>query len=392
MANLSLKTPLARSASIKFHSIRNISSPEDLAAGRTVYSGQLPITAIVDLPSHENVRSYLVDAEGKQRRSPTQVHLAIRETLRERPSSFSVLNGGIVLVAKSSKVDEHERTLQLTDVSIINGSQTQGEVRNYLSGGGSEDVHIKFELIVTDDEDLVADISIARNFQNNVQLLSISGRKGELDELEAEMVKADPSMRLQKSESERPNDENDLLPTEKLLQVIAALLPPELWWKQGDCNKSYTYSAKATCLKDFRRVHDAAKGEGEDADETLKKVYQYYLDIAPAAWKLYKKWKSHQGFQGTGLRSIERDGREIIEVPDGIIFPILASLSQFVTYSKDSWQLSQPTELSDEELIHAAKRTYQEIARSKPELMGKMKPCYSALEQITSIYKKLLKK
>ena len=52
MAKLSLKTPLARSASIKFHSIRNISSPEDLAAGRTVYSGQLPITAIVDLPSH----------------------------------------------------------------------------------------------------------------------------------------------------------------------------------------------------------------------------------------------------------------------------------------------------------------------------------------------------
>lgn len=357
-----------------------------------MYSGQLPISAIIDLPSHENVRSYLVDAEGKQRRSPTQVHLAIRETLRERPSSFSVLNGGIVLVAKSSKADEQTRMLHLTDVSIINGSQTQGEVKNYLSSGGSEDVHIKFELIVTDDEDLVADISIARNFQNDVQLLSISGRKGELDELEASMVKADKAMRLQKSESQRPSDENDLLPTEKLLQVIAALLPPELWWKQGDYNKSYTYSAKATCLKDFRKVHDAAKGEGEEADESLKNVYQYYLDIAPVAWKLYKKWKSHQGFQGTGLRSIERDGREIIEVPDGIIFPILASLSQFVTHSNGSWHLSQPHELSDEELIHAAKRTYQEIARSKPELMGKMKPCYSALEQITSIYKRLLKK
>lgn len=386
MAKLSLTKPSSHPAIIPFHSIRNISSPEDLAEGRSVYAGQMPISAIVNLPSHENVRSYLVDAEGKQRRSPTQVHLAIRDTLKNRPDSFSVLNGGVVLVATSSKVDEQKRQLQVEGVSIINGSQTQGEIRNYLNGGGSADIHVKFELIVTDDEDLVADISIARNFQNDVQLLSISGRKGELDALEDAMRAASPSVRLQKSESQRPNDENELLPTEKLLQVIAALLPPELWWKQGEYNKTYTYSAKATCLKDFRKVHDGA----EDGDERLAGVYRFYLDIAPSAWTEYLKWKSHQGFQGTGLRSIERDGREIVEVPDGIVFPILASLSQFVTCRTGKWTLAQPSQLTDDELIQAAKRAYQEIARSKPELMGKMKPCYSALDQITAIYKRLL--
>ena len=386
MAKLSLTKSSSQAATIAFYSIRNISSPEDLAEGRSVYAGQMPISAVVNLPSHENVRSYLVEAEGKQRRSPTQVHLAIRDTLKNRPDSFSVLNGGIVLVAKSSKVDEQKRQLQVEDVSIINGSQTQGEIRNYLNGGGNDDIHVKFELIVTDDEDLVADISIARNFQNDVQLLSISGRKGELDALEDAMRGASPNVRLQKSESQRPNDDNELLPTEKLLQVIAALLPPELWWKQGEYNKTYTYSAKATCLKDFRKVHD-----GAEADEQLAGVYQFYLDIAPSAWDEYLKWKSHQGFQGTGLRSIERDGREIVEVPDGIVFPILASLSQFVTRKKDKWILAQPSQLSDDELIQAAKRAYQEIARSKPELMGKMKPCYSALDQITAIYKRLLK-
>ena len=170
MAKLSLTKSSSQAATIAFHSIRNISSPEDLAEGRSVYAGQMPISAIVNLPSHENVRSYLVDAEGKQRRSPTQVHLAIRDTLRNRPDSFSVLNGGIVLVAKSSKVDEQRRQLQVEDVSIINGSQTQGEIRNYLNSGGNDDIHVKFELIVTDDEDLVAEVFGGRRAEREVGL------------------------------------------------------------------------------------------------------------------------------------------------------------------------------------------------------------------------------
>lgn len=379
-----------KAISIPFHSIRNISSPEDQQQGRAVYMGQLPIASIVDLPSHENVRGYLVEAEGKQRKTPTQVHLAIRETLNEKPSDFSVLNGGVVIVARKSVIDEKSRHLQMTGASIINGSQTQGEIKQYISSGGDgHATHIKFELIVTSDDDLIANISIARNFQNDVQFLSISGRKGELDELETAIQTLNPEIRLQKSESQRPNGDNDFVQTEKLLQVIAALLPPELWWKQGECNKAYTYSAKATCLKDFRKIFDGNR----ENEASMVDVYKYYLDIAPVAWKTYQKWKHHQGFQGTGLRSIERDGKEIVDVPDGIVFPILAALSQFVVMkTKGNWKLEQPKELTDSELIQAAKRAYQEIAKSKPEIMGKTKPCYSALEQITSIYKKLLQK
>ena len=294
---------------------------------------------------------------------------------------------GHPVTVQAGTVDEKTRTLTMIAVSIINGSQTQGEVQKYIDSGGDGDAaHIKFELIVIDDNDLVADISIARNFQNDVQLLSIAGRKGELDELERSLQKLDSELRLQKSESQRPNGENDVIQTEKLLQVIAALLPPSLWWKQGDCNKTYTYSAKATCLKDFRKIHDGS----QDNASPFKAVYEYYLDIAPVAWKTYLRWKSHQGFQGTGLRSIERDGREIVDVPDGIIFPILASLSTFVVKTSDGWVLKQPPQLADEKLIGVAKQAYQEIAKHKPEIMGKTKACYSQLETITSIYKELL--
>ena len=309
---------------VPFHSIRNISCPEDLQSKRAVYTGQMPITSIVNLSTHENVRGYLVESEGKQRRTRTQVHQAIRETLREKPADFAVLNGGVVIVAKRSEIDEKTRKLRLIDASIINGSQTQGEVRDFIEkGGDASQIHIKFELIVTDDEDLVADISIARNFQNDVQLLSIAGRKGELDELEKALKNARPKLRLSMSESQKPNDENDLIATEKVLQVLAALMPAELWWKSSECVKTYTYSAKATCLKDFRVIFEGARGEEIDPD--MEDVYQYYLDMVGTAWALYEKWKSHQGFKGTGLRSIERDGGEIVEVPDGIIFPILAA-------------------------------------------------------------------
>ncbi|MBM3342445.1 MAG: hypothetical protein FJY56_10105 [Betaproteobacteria bacterium] len=378
-----------RSLTLSIHSIRNITSPEDKADNRQVFSGQIPLAEILRLPTHENVRGYLVEAEGKQRRASTQVHRAIRETLKEQPSRFSVLNSGVVIVAQKTVLDSEKRSITLTFPSIINGSQTQGVVRDFVDAGNTvDDIHAKFELIVCDDEDLIADISIARNFQNDVQLISIAGKKGELDELEGAIQKAHPTLRLQKSETQRPADDNDYVHTEKLLQVIAALLPPELWWKVSEYNKTYTYSAKATCLKDFRTIYDGAR---EEDNPELKQVYEFYLSVAPQAYDLYRKWKEHQGFQGTGLRSIERDGREVFEVPDGIVFPILASLAQFAVRRRGHWTINQPESLDDVELIQTAKRAYQEIAKSKPEIMGKNKACYTALDQITAIYKKLLK-
>ncbi len=376
---------------VPFFSIRNISSPEDTANDRTVHAGQIPVDAVIGFPTDENVRGYLVDAEGKKRKASTQVHRAIKETLKERPDVFSVLNGGIVLVAKRVEIEEKTKMLKLYSPSIINGSQTQGVIRDFLKQ--YPDVpkpHVKFELIVTDDENLTADISIARNLQNNVALLSVTGRRGYLDELDTRVQAATP-FRLQKSETQLPADDNEIYSTEKLLQVIAALLPAELWWKTGEVSKVYTYSAKAICLKDFETIYKAAKTPEASLEDPqkLKEVYQFYLDSAVQAIELYDKWKSHKGFKGTGIRSIERDRDEIVDVPDGIIFPILASLSEFAVRTSDGWQINPPSALNENELIHAAKSAYQEIARSKPEIMGKSKACYSQIQQITAIYKKL---
>ena len=72
------------------------------------------------------MREYLVDAKGKQKRKPTLVHQAIRKTLHDRPDEFSILNGGMVIVARGATVDDKERLMHLDRPSIINGFSDPG--------------------------------------------------------------------------------------------------------------------------------------------------------------------------------------------------------------------------------------------------------------------------
>jgi hypothetical protein len=371
---------------LSYHNCRNISSPEDSAAGRKVYSGTAPARSVLELEDNENVREYLVEAKGKQRKSPTLVHQAIRKTLESNTELFSILNGGIVIVARDAEVDDKNKVLTLLKPSIINGSQTQGELRRFFAKTFNEDYlepSIRFEIIVTDDDDLIADISIARNFQNDVRALSIAGRRGQLDELERRLQARFPGVELQKSESDQ-NDTDGSLDTEKLIQVTFALLPAEIMKKFGaqadPDNKVFSYSQKTRCLKLFQRMVDVPE---------YREIYQCFLDIAPIAWELYVKWKAHQGFVGTGIRSIERDGRQIKEVPDGLIFPIIAAHSVFIRNHLGSWRLMPPKLMTDDELIHAADQAYKEMASHNPQTMGKNKACYSHILQVSSIFARL---
>ena len=375
--------------SLHYDSLRNISCAHDTANGRRILVGRALATQFLKLNTDENVRAYLVDAEGKKKRRRGDVHFKIQDTIVNYPENFCVLNGGIVIVARAAEADDKAKTLTMTRPSIINGAQTQGVLKDVFDEMGNEfpDVFVTFEVIITENEPLIADVSIARNFQNNVQNISIAGSRGILNELENSLKAAfTEDLKLRKSETDRSEDYTD---TEKLLQVIMALTPPELFagTSAGDRgSKAYTYSQKATCLKDFTAVYEAAKGKGPSIEDIC--LYKFFLQIAPEALSLYTKWKTHQGFRGTGLRKIERDDGYIVDVPDGIIFPILASLAVFATEGKEGWTVRQPEKLSDAELIAAAKTAYMQIADSNPQTMGKKAACYSSLLSITTIYKK----
>lgn len=376
------------SYALDYRVLRNISAPEDEADGRKVYAGQAPASSLLDLEDDENVREYLVEAKGKQKHSPTLVHQAIRKTLRDHPDQFNILNGGLVIVARNAVIDDSKKTVLLEKPSIINGSQTQGELKRFFNDHFKDetgvDPSVKFELIITKDRDLVAEISIARNFQNDVRAISIAGRRGQLDELESALQEAYPDAKLRKSETDLTND-GEYIDTEKLIQVLFAILPESLLDEMDridSSNKVFTYSQKTRCLKLFQNVVDNGPAE----------VYEAFLELAPTAWGLYEKWKSHQGFKGTRIRSITREDGMIVEVPDGVIFPILAAHSAFVSKSKKGeWAMRKPDALTDAELIDVAKQAYMEIAGSNPQTMGKSKACYTTLHQITSIFARLAK-
>ena len=293
----------------------------------------------------------------------------------------------MVIVARGAAVDDKEKIIRLREPSIINGSQTQGELNRYFqeyAGQPNNPPSIKYELIICNDDDLIAEISIARNFQNDVRAISIAGRRGQLNDLEVAVQTVYPEAKLRKSETDLTAD-GEFLDTEKLIQVIFALLPEAMLAKmeaQDDpSNKVFTYSQKTRCLRLFQRLVEDGPSD----------VYRCFLDLAPEAWRLYEAWKAHQGFRGTRIRSIEREDGVIIEVPDGVIFPILAAHSPFVKPERGKWVIRKPQLFTDAEIIEAAKQAYIEIAEHNPQTMGKSKACYSTLVRITTIYARLSK-
>lgn len=384
-----------------FYSLRNISSPEDVDNDRKILSGHAPASSILHLGTHDNVRDYLMEAEGRLRKRPTMVHQAMRQTLYNNPENFSVLNGGVVIVSRDYEVDEKNKIVRLLDASIINGSQTKGILKDYYqdrtkSGETPPSIHITYELIITEDEDLVAETSISRNFQNDVKPLSIAGRMGRLMDLNESFQKVYPELKLRQSETELSDDYVD---TERLVQVMTALTPSDLWLKPGESenpNKTYTYSAKTKCLKDFQDVHDEAKKskQGSLENKPYEDLYQFYLDIVPQAYELHEMWKRHQSFKGQTriMKAVRRDeDGNVLEVPDGVVFPIFAALSAFVQKTSDGWRVVVPETYNEEELIDTVYTVYREIADHNPQKMGKSKACYSQLHQLTSLYERFSK-
>lgn len=378
---------------LSFHSVRNISSPDDTKNDRKILAGSCPVKSVLNFSTDQNVRDYLLEADGKKRRRPTQVHRAIIETLDNNAENFCVLNGGITIVAHDVVISEKDKSLKLKNASIINGAQTQGILRDYFQKYDDrfedEDYnpYVKYEIIVTSDDDLIAETSISRNFQNDVMPLSIVGRLGQLDELEYAFQAKLPHTKFQKSETKLSED---FIKTEKLLQVITALIPEELWVGKGDMNKVFSYNMKSKCLKLFQEVYEKAKNEESKDHQSYKALYQFYLDIAADAYVLYNEWKTHSGFEGTRIRKIDRDQNgKIVNIPDGIIFPIISSFSEFVTYTNDGWKIVKPSRFRDSDIVEAAKSAYMNIADSNPQSMGKSKACYSALSQVTQIFKRI---
>lgn len=379
-------------AFLTYHTLRTVNSPEDTQAGRRRYCGVAPANSFFELSTDENVRAYLGRDEAGGRRKSTKVNAAIRETLSEHREDFTLLNSGIVIVAHDAKVDDNTKPpkVALYSPSIINGAQTQGILRDFFSEhkDDTEYPSVNFELIVTDDEELIGDISIARNYQNEVTDLSIYGRQGRFKELEAAMKSLDPSVKLKTRETDFGDE---FLDTEKLIQVLTAMAPPEIPMPSAEKRKVktpetiyrvYAYRHRSRCLTDFAAVMDEPR--------KWSAAHRFFLDVAVDAWKLYRQFKGEQAFSRlvcvrgetvSGRKRVDPDG-----VPDGIVFPMLSAMSRFAKEHNGRWRIAIPAKFPWPTFFQAAILQETGPAGNNPQTMGKKADCYIALHGSIDMY------
>lgn len=379
---------------LHYHSVRSVIGPQDHEAGRKRYTGIARADHLLGITSELNVRGYLGRDGDGDKRKPTAVNTAILDTIQNRRSDFTMLNSGVVILTENAVVDDATKVAKLTTPSIINGAQTMGVIKDYFSEHPEDKDYpwVNFELIVC-EEDLVGDISIARNYQNRVTDLSIYGRRDLFEELEKVMKKSFPNKPLRTSETDFGDD---YLDTEKLVQVMTAIAPRTVQFPSAERNRNtpetlyrvYAYRHRSRCLKDFAIV----MGDVKDGNTTWSEAYRFYLDLAAEAWKLYWKLKGEQAFSnlqcvkaanpGEAPKRVAPDG-----VPDGIVFPMLSALSRFVVQTATGqWKLKIPANFPWLTLFNQAKTHETTTAGHNPQTMGKSAACYIALHGAVEMF------
>lgn len=346
-----------------------------------VYHGVFSSDQVLKFSSALNVR----ESYGRG-----SVHKAIMDTLDETPDRFRYLNGGITVVSKSIITREHGNSLEISfshDASIINGTQTQGALRKYH--GYDEDsekcendvppVDVDVTVIVTTDEDLMTDITVARNVQNKVKDLSVFGRQGAFNDLNSALQKAGSFFELSTSETDKGTYE-----TGKALQLAFAIMPEEFWNKnlpKVKCSRPIIYSSKNKWMKLFGETIATPK------DDKTRELKKFITDILPATLELYENAKKAQYWrlkywQTTGV--VKNDDGSVKSVKDGYMFPFVVAHSLFVNQDENgNWKIDLPDGYAPEKIVQAIKDIYDKDADElkNVQLFGKNALAYMYLTQ-----------
>jgi hypothetical protein len=214
------------SVQLSYQLLRNTTSPDEIRTGVKSYVANLSAFEILKLDTKENLRAYIAEHNPKKR---NRVHEAIRETIDTIPDRFITRNGGFVIATSSVEVDDDKKSIRLVEPSIINGAQSQGEIRRWVQDTFGEDgprsseevpFFVRMEIIVDPEANEVVETAIARNTATPVKSVSQAGARGHLDDLEKSIKKVRPDLQIRKKET----DEN-VFDTRKILQYARLLMP-----------------------------------------------------------------------------------------------------------------------------------------------------------------------
>lgn len=370
---------------LSYQLIRNTTSPDEKSIGVQSFVANTMAPEILKVETKENLRSYLGEYNPRKR---NRVHLAMRRTMDTHPERFIIRNSGFVVTASEVSVDDSAKIVTLTDASLINGAQSQGEVRSYLedlqdsddqSDSPEEPFHVRLTIIVDPDPAEVAETAIARNIATPIKGLTEANARGQLNELESSILAAIPNAKIRMKESDEEG-----VDARKVLQLARLLMPVSVSDNLATAEKLRPYKNPEQCLTDFCEWFDDRK-----ADPASKLKYEFTVQIAPHALVEYEKWETHQEWNKQNIwqktkkggRAVRRDKKtkKIIWISPAILFPIMGAMSVFVTKDKKGkWVIQKPKIFKEEEMIRRAATQFHGH-ESNPILMGRSEAAYDAL-------------
>ena len=366
---------------LQYQLLRNTTSPDEQATGVRSYFANVTADAILQFGTEANLRDYIAEYNARKR---TAVHVAIRDTLDTARQRFITRNSGFVITASSIQVDDDKKVAVLKDASILNGAQSQGEVRKWFTDNYGEDwdldgdvpFYVRVEIIVDPDPLQVVETAIARNAAAPVQSISRLGKRGHLDELEASIQKRKPEIKLRKSETDL-----DVYDTRKVIQYARLLMPLSVSKSDTPAEKLRPYKNPEQCLTDFSNWF-MAKGTDPEAAEK----YRFTLEIAPYAIEEYDFWEKHEAWTGKYLWEQTKSGRaarrdksgKVVWVSPGLVFPIVGAMSEFVTDADGTWKIVKPSHFKPSEMVARAMAQFRSVD-SDPMQMGRSAGVYDAL-------------
>lgn len=368
---------------LPYNLIRNLTSPDEKANGVQTWFANVNARDILNVGTEDNLRSYIAEHASSKRNT---VHKQIENTIENLPDRFINRNSGITITCTECDVDDSKKIARLKHASIINGAQTQGELKRYFqTEDDTEDFLIRVEIIMEPAHEQIVEIAIARNTATSVKSVSQAGARGYLDGLKKSIEQELPGETLQMSETDLVG-----LNTQAVLQWSRLLIPQKM--VNPAVPRNFAYKQGGKCLADFSNWASDSK-----SDAVSKKLYDFVVQMGPVAIREYRYWEQHESWNGHRLhefgkrsekphggRPIKRDkiSGKVSWVAPGILFPILSALSAFVRKKGSSWVLEKPTLFKEEELVRRAVQQFRALDRDVA-LMGRSEAAYDALSIYT---------
>lgn len=381
------QSAVAHATNLPYSLIRNLTSPEEKENGVQTWFANVSARDLIEIGTADNLRTYIAEHSASKR---NMVHKQIANTIEELPDRFINRNSGITITCTKCEVDDNRRVAKLWGASIINGAQTQGEMKRYFAteNGDSVDFPVRVEIVMEPVHEQIVEIAIARNTATSVKSVSQSAARGHLTELKASIEAGLPGETIQMRETDEVG--SGTLNTQSVLQWTRLLLPNRMF-ANGAPPHNFAYKQGGKCLADF-----SAWAQNKGSDPEAAALYDFTVQMAPIAVEEYRYWSSHESWNGhrlhefgkrsdkpAGGRPIRRDANgKVCWVAPGILFPIMSALSAFVVCEDGEWSLEKPDLFREEELVRRAVQQFRALDR-EVAVMGRSEAAYDALSIYT---------